>query len=327
MRIGKAALMTGVLCGVLGCQGHSKSEKYYLVAGNLQLPYWKTVDAGFAAAARDLGVSGEVRGPDGDDARAEADAFRSIAASKPAGILVSVIDASMMRPEIDAAVQSGVPVITIDSDAPASSRLYFIGTNNLAAGRLGAQRLADRLKGKGNVVFFSMPGQPNLDERLKGYLDVLNGYPGIKVVDVFNIKGNATAAFDKAREFLALTGPNRIDAFVSLDSASGKDVADAIKRANATDRLQIAMDTTSDTLGLIQAGTIEATVAQKPYTMGYVGLKSLAEIRQNDRGPFRAHYVADAFAPYPVFVDTGTALVDRNNVGPLLQAGVSTAGK
>ena len=74
-----------------------------------------------------------------------------------------------MGPEIDAAIAAGIPVITMDSDAPNSRRLYFIGTNNLAAGRLGGQRVVEKLNGKGNVVFFSMPGQPNLDERLKGY--------------------------------------------------------------------------------------------------------------------------------------------------------------
>ena len=77
-----------------------------------------------------------------------------------------------MQPEIDAAIDANIPVITIDSDAPHSHRLFFIGTNNLEAGHLGGQRVVNKLGGKGNVVFFSMPGQPNLDERLKGYEDI-----------------------------------------------------------------------------------------------------------------------------------------------------------
>ena len=323
MRASAVVLAVVFAAAMTGCSGHSKSEKYYFVSGNLKLPYWKTANAGFTAAARDLGVSAEMRGPDGDDARAEADEFRSLAASKPAGILVSVIDASMMRPEIDAAVNAGVPVLTVDSDAPQSSRLYFIGTNNLAAGRLGGQRLVQKLGGKGNVVFFSMPGQPNLDERLKGYLDVLGGFPNIKVVDVFNIRGSSTAAFDKAREFLGRTGNDKIAAMVSLDSASGKDVADAINRVNAKDVLQIAMDTSNDTLSLIKSGAIDSTVSQKPYSMGYVGLKSLADIHQNVHDAFKKHYQADPFAPYPVFVDTGTSLVDKSNVAGLESGGGS----
>ena len=68
------------------------------------------------------------------------------------------------------------PVITIDSDAPASKRLYFIGTNNLQAGRLGGQRIIENLHGKGNVVFYTIP-QTNVDERLKGYKDVFADHP------------------------------------------------------------------------------------------------------------------------------------------------------
>jgi len=299
--------VTGVV-GISGCGRHSTSEKYYLIGSNLKLPYWKTVDAGFEKAAADYHVTAQLAGPDNFDSTAERDEFRKAVIAHPAGILVSVVDAGMMTPEIDAAVRQGIPVITVDSDAASSSRLFFIGTDNLAAGRLGGRRLAEALGGKGNVVFFSMPGQPNMDERLKGYLDVLNEHPAMKVVDVFNMKGDATSAFDKAEEYLGRTGAAKIDAFVSLDSASGKEVAEVLQRNKATDRTLIAMDVNPETLELI-----------KSYTMGYVGLKMLDEVHHNLPHPFKANYDVDSFSPYPTFVNTGTSLVDKNNVDVYLQ--------
>ncbi len=131
---------------------------------------------------------------------------------------------------------AGIPVITIDSDAAGSRRLYFIGTNNLEAGRLGGQRVVEKLGGKGNVVFFTIAGQPNTEERLKGFKDVFAARPGINIVDVVDIKGDASAAFDRTQQLLALTGAKKIDAFVCLDSASGKMVADAVKRTGDTSR-------------------------------------------------------------------------------------------
>jgi ribose transport system substrate-binding protein len=309
-----AVIPAAVLLATIGCQQHSRSETYYLIAGDLKVPYWKTVNAGFNAAANVYHVTAELRGPDTNDAQAEVEAFRAAAARKPAGILVSVQDAALLKPEIDAAIQAGIPVVTVDSDAPRSDRLFFIGTNNLEAGRLGGQRLAEKLGGKGNVVFFSITGQPNLDERLKGYLDVLNEHPQMKVVDTIDIKGDINVAFDKANQLLAKTGPDRVAAFVSLDSASGKEIAEVLKRANATDRTLIAMDVDPETLNLIKAGNIEATVSQKPYTMGYVGLQTLAQIHERLPKAFQPNYQVDAFAPYPVFVDTGTSLVDKSNV-------------
>lgn len=321
------ALLSALLIavGTTGCSRHSKSETYFLIAGNTKVPYWKTVNDGFTKAAADYNVSAEMDGPEGDDAAAEADAFQKAAAAKPAGILVSVVDAQRMRPLIDSAMRSGVPVITVDSDAPASARLFFIGTNNFQAGHLGGQRLVDLLHGKGNIVFYSLPAQPNLAERLKGYLDVLNNHPQMKVVDVYDIKGDSGTAFDKTREYLGRTGNDKIDAFVSLDSVSGKDVADAIKRQNITDRTVIAMDVSQDVLNLIQSGDVKATISQKPYTMGYVGLKSLAQIHEDGTKNLAGHYETNSFAPFPVFIDTGTALVDKDNVATHLQPASSTS--
>ena len=104
----------------------------------------------------------DTRGPAGLNPQAEVDEFKAMVARKPAGILVSVANSKLMAPEIDAAIEAGIPVITVDSDSPESKRLYFIGTNNREAGRLGGRRAAARLNGKGNVVFFTNPGQLNL---------------------------------------------------------------------------------------------------------------------------------------------------------------------
>ncbi len=223
----------------------------------------------------------------------------------------------MLPPEIDAAINAGIPVITVDSDAAGSHRLYFIGTNNLEAGRLGGRRIVDKLGGKGNVVFFTIAGQPNTEERLKGFKDVFATQPGIKIVDVVDIKGDTNVAFDRTQQLLALTGPKKIDAFVCLDSASGKLVADAVKRTGDNSRIVVAWDVNPDTLNGIKDGVIDSTVVQKPFTMGFIGLKALDEIYHDPPAQLSKDFSTDAFAPYPAFIDTGTSLVDKSNVDVL----------
>jgi ribose transport system substrate-binding protein len=312
------ALLAGSFALLTGCQRHSKDEHYYLIATNTKVPYWQTAASGFKNAATEYGVTAEMRGPEGFDPQAEVQEFRSVVASKPAGILVSVADSKLMTPEINSALAAGIPVITIDSDAPESNRIYFIGTNNVEAGRLGGNRLVGLLKGKGNVVFFSNPVQPNLNERLEGYRDVFAGYPGINVADVFDIKGDSGNAMDKAREYLALTGAKKVDAMVCLESASGRDVAEAFKRSHAEGRVLIAMDIDEGTLALVKDGTIDSTISQKPYTMGLLGLKSLDEVHHSPVKSLGDRYAMDPFAPFPAFVDTGVSLVDRTNVDAIL---------
>ena len=194
------------LLAATGCQRYSKSETYYLVANNLKLNYWKTANAGFEAAAAAIGVTARLEGPDTFDAKAEEAVFEKVVAAKPAGILISVADAALMTPAINSAIAAGIPVVTMDSDAPASNRITFVGTNNLEAGRLGGQRLLFMLNGKGNVVFFTNPGQPNLDERLKGYKDAFADHPGIKIVEVFDMKGDSGTAFDEAQKLVGAQG-------------------------------------------------------------------------------------------------------------------------
>jgi ribose transport system substrate-binding protein len=183
---------------------------------------------------------------------------------------------------------------------------------------LGGQRVAAQLNGKGNVAFFSIPGQPNLDERLKGYKDAFASFPGIKVVDVFNMNGDSGAAMDKARDYLSRTGADKVDAIVCLEASAGKDVGEAFHRANATGRLLVAMDTDETVLRLVKDGTVDSTIAQKPYTMGLLGLKALDDISHYPVKPLAADYALDSFAPFPAFIDTGVSLIDKNNVDTLL---------
>jgi ribose transport system substrate-binding protein len=307
-----AVLTLGIL-STLGCDRHSTKEVYYLVATNVNLPYWQTAAAGFNKAASQYKVTARVVGPETYDPQAELAELQKAVAAKPSGILISVADASVLQSEINAAIAAGIPVITMDSDAAGSRRLYFIGTNNLEAGRLGGRRLIEKLGGKGNVVFYTLAGQPNTEERLKGFKDVLATRSGINIVSVVDIKGDARVAFDNAQQMMALSGPKKIDAFVCLEASSGKVVADAVHRSGGG-RLVMAWDVDQDTLDGIKSGAIDSTIAQKPFTMGYAGLKALDEVFHAPPKDLGKDYSADSFAPYPVFVDTGSSLVDSNNV-------------
>jgi ribose transport system substrate-binding protein len=191
-QIRNAALGMLVLAILLasGCGRHSTKEVYYLIASDMALPYWQTAAAGFNKAAAQYKVTARVAGPDGHDPQAELAELHNAIKAKPAGILISVADSALLGPEIDAAIEAGIPVVTMDSDAPGSRRLYFIGTNNREAGRLGGQRVIQRLGGKGNVVFFTLGGQANTDERLLGYKDVFATRPEIHIVEVVDIKGD-----------------------------------------------------------------------------------------------------------------------------------------
>ena len=320
MRVTWVLAGAAVAASLGGCGRHSSAEHYYLVASNTKLAYWQSASAGLDKVAAEYNVHAELTGPDTFDPKEQVDDFRAVVAKKPSGILVSVVDPKLMQPEIDAAIEAGIPVLTVDSDAPNSKRLYFIGTNNREAGRLGGRALVQKLNSKGNVVVFTMPGQPNLDERLAGYKDVLATAPDIHIVDVVDIAGQSTIAFDQTEKDVAKTGKDRVDGFVCLEASAGKDVGEVLRRGNLKDRVVIAMDVDKATLDLVKQGVIAATVAQKPFTMAYVGVKMLDMLHHDPLPSLTKNYAVDAQAPIPAFVDTGSALVDASNVDEYLQA-------
>ncbi len=78
------------------------------------------------------------------------------------------------------------------------------------------------------------------------------------------------------------------------------------------------MDTDQATLQLVKDGIIDSTISQKPYTMARLGLKALDDIYHYPVKPLAADYGLDPFSPFPAFIDTGVALVDKSNVEAIL---------
>src|SRR6516165_4869946 len=75
--------------GASSCQKpyHEEGERYVFVASNVNLPYWQEAQAGLMDAAQQMGVKAELTGPEKFDPQAQAQAFQTVAASKPEGIL------------------------------------------------------------------------------------------------------------------------------------------------------------------------------------------------------------------------------------------------
>jgi ribose transport system substrate-binding protein len=291
---------------------HSLDEKYYLVATNVKLPYWQQVAAGLAKAAAELGVRAEVVGPETYDPKAQHEQFTEALKRKPSGVLVSASDPNLLTADINAAITQGIPVITVDSDAPASKRLTFIGTDNYKAGVTGGQQVAKWLKFRGVVVVYTIPMQNNLYERMHGYSDVFANYPQIKISGVIDTKGDPGIAFDRTMELL--DSGTRVDAFVCLVSFACPEVAEVLTRKKVTGKVVVAMDTDDRTLEGIQKGVILATIAQKPFTMAFFGLKVLDDLHHHPPSSLMTNWANDSFSPVPIFVDTGTTLIHRENV-------------
>ena len=308
-----------------GCSSsrHESTETYYLVASNIKIAYWQAALAGLQRGAGDLKVKAELVGPATYNPKEQRDYFREAVGKKPAGIMISAADPEMMKGEINAAIAAGIPVIAIDSDSPGSQRLLFIGTNNYQAGITGGKVLAERLKGKGNIVIFTLPAQTNLVERLRGYKTALAD-TGIKILQEVDVHGDPTIAFDKTMEIV--DKKQNVDGFVCLVSTAGKEVADVLSRRKVQGKTIIAMDTDDGTLDWIEKGGIAATVAQKPFTMAYYGLRVLDDLHHHKPLKLDTNWSQDLRSLMPSVIDTGSSLIDSTNVRSIRKAAAGGHG-
>ncbi|MGA2097315.1 MAG: substrate-binding domain-containing protein [Candidatus Acidiferrum sp.] len=315
------ALVAVVLGATLAaCQEpyHQKEEQYYLIAANVNLPYWQEAEAGLRDAATGMGVKAEMDGPATYSPQEELDSFQKAVALHPAGILVSVANQAMLKPAIDAAVLQGIPVICIDADAPDSHRIMFVGTDNFRAGQESAKRMADLLKGQGQIVIITVPGQPNLDERVRGVTESLKKYPAMKVIQTIDDKGDSRVANDGISALIAKK--EKVDGVICLEASGGSGVAEALHRTDMTGKIAIvSFDKDPETLDFVEKGAITATVAQKPYLMAYYGLKFADDLHHNAVHEFKDWRTAPA-GPMPSWVDTGTAIIDKSNLAAFREA-------
>lgn len=124
------------------------TEEYVMIGISTGVEYWNANRAGLEDVCKELGVKGTFDGPPDQNPEEQANIMDKILARKPAGILIAPGNPDTLKPYINKAIDAGIPVICVDTDAPDSNRLAYYGTSNYAAGCMGARILAKALQAK-----------------------------------------------------------------------------------------------------------------------------------------------------------------------------------
>jgi ribose transport system substrate-binding protein len=100
-------------------------------------------------------------------------------------IIVNPSDREKLNPVIQQATQKKIVVVAVDQ-AVSEPTAYVATNDQVAYGRQGAQWLADKIGGKGNVLYMrGIDGVPADSDRDKGFKEVMAKYPDIKTKEVF----------------------------------------------------------------------------------------------------------------------------------------------
>ncbi len=292
--------------------GADPNEEYYMVTFLSGIEYWKGCYKGFEAAGKVYGVKTIYGGAAEYDVNQAVTVFEQIIANKPAGIAVSCINPDAYMEPIKKAMEAGIPVVTFDADSPNSGRYSFLATGNVAAGETAAKYLAEALGGEGDVAVVTLPGQLNHEERCAGFVNYIEANcPNMKVVQTANGGGEQTTAATAASGILQ-ANPN-VKGLFCTDATSGVGAVAAIAETNRSDVKIVSFDTDKGTLDAIKAGTIEASIAQGTWNMGFWAFQQLFQLKHELINPTEG-WKEKGINPLPPYIDTGVNVVTKDNV-------------
>jgi len=264
-------------------------------------PFWQTVwDGADGMAQKWQGViEYTVNAP-----TSEADVDVQIAQLEDAittganALVVAPTDASALNPTFDRAKEAGIPVLIIDSNTTWADKLTFIGTDNVAGGRLAGEYLCSEFGAGGQVAIITgQETSASISDRVKGAEEAFDAC-GLVVVAKINGEHSREGGL-RAMEDILTSNPDLQGVFAINDN-SALGAVEALKTANKVGEvLVVGFDANPDAVTAIAAGEMAASVAQAPANMGAYGMS----------------WGLNAVLGLPVepLVDTGTTLVTGEN--------------
>jgi len=197
------------------------------------------------------------------------------------GIAISPVDPANQTQMIND-LSKQILVITQDSDAPASDRACYLGTDNHAAGKQAGELIKQALPQGGKIMMFvGKMDAENSQARFKGIKEALLG-SNIEIIDVRTDDADMVRA--KANAADTLVRYPDVAALVGLWAYNGPAILSAVKDADKIGQVKIVcFDEEDATLRGVQEGSIFATVVQQPYEFGYQSVKLMAKVLAGDR--------------------------------------------
>ncbi|QEG35402.1 substrate-binding domain-containing protein [Bythopirellula goksoeyrii] len=246
-------------------------------------PYWQAIASGVQSAARDLDAEVDVRMPDHDeDLEAQSKIITDLLGNQYDGVAVSPLDAEAQTRSINR-LADHLFVVTIDSDAPLSARLGYVGASNFAAGTKCAELTKEAVPEGGMVaVLLANLSKSNMKDRKSGFAQNLIGGDDdeatsndtYEIVDFLIDEGDSERCANQIRQ--VLKEHDDLACIVGLNSRHGPILLSVLKEENKLGDIKlITFDTPEETLTGVEQGHIFATIAQDPYQYGYEAIRLL----------------------------------------------------
>jgi ribose transport system substrate-binding protein len=277
-------VLSGILSiAFISCQrggeqagGAGSAPRIAFVMKTANNPFFIEMQKGAEEEAKKLGVQLIVQAAEREvDVEKQMQIVENLLQTKVAALCVTPSGSREIVPAINKANAANIPVVIVDTrvDAKALSEsngkvATFIGSDNYEGGKLAGEFIAKKLEGRGKVaVLEGIPGHETGDSRLKGFRDAIKATPGIEIV------ASQTANWERDQGFNVfqniLQSHPEVQAVFACSDLMALGAVEAIAAAKKTGQITVVgFDASDEARKAVTGGTMDATVAQSPATMG-----------------------------------------------------------
>lgn len=264
--------------------------------------FWKSLIQGVETAAQEYNVDLEILAPSSEqDYEGQNRYIREILerTKKPDALMISPCSYTESTDLLETVTQEGIRLIFVDSSVDRSIGELTVSTDNLEAGKLLGEFAATLLPADGKAAIVGhVEGASTAIEREKGFREGM-GDRNQDIVDVVFCDSQYEKAYELTREMMDRYPDLRMIAGLNEYSAIG--AARAVKDAGEQDRIVlVGIDSSQEGISLMEEGIVKGFVIQKPFKMGYLGVKNAVALLEGKE--------ADAQ------VDAGSQLVTLENL-------------
>ena len=229
--------------------------------------------------------------------------------AKADGIAVAIIDPTAFNSPVETALSSGIPVVSYNADAPASSnnkRLAYIGQDLYQSGVSLGNRIVSLVPSGDIAGFIATPGSLNIQPRIDGAKAAIQASG--KPINFVEIATGAAVNDELTRIEAYYLGHTNLKGMVAVDAGSTQGVSEVMEKYSLAAKGIHAggYDLLPKTLQEINAGNLDFTIDQQPYLQGFIPVLQLFL------------YKLSGGLMQPSNTDTGLLFVDKHNVGPYL---------
>ena len=263
------------------------------------LAFWQTVKDGIESASKDFDVNFVILGPISETQIDEQiKIVKDSIQAKPDAIVLAAADYDRLVPVAKEIKAAHIPLVTIDSFINGNDADVKIGTDNYDAGQKAGAVLMSHLKPMSQIVIMSyVQGSSSAIDRESGVRDYLKGKAIIKETEYSG--GETDIAYTQTKNLL-LNYPD-VSGIVALNDPTTIGVAHALDESGKKqDVVLIGFDDSQAVLSYVEAGVIRDTIVQRPFNMGYLGIKTAMEIIKGKK--------------VETFIDTGSKVINRQNM-------------